>query len=96
MGWTKTRTRITRSKLAYEIAKKLNQYLESMTVGSHNVENPRSLSLMTESQGYPMDGSADKRWKIGEGFMYLENMFLVRLVSVSKGSFQPEIWVIDS
>ena len=43
-----------------------------------------------------MDGSADKCWKIGEGFMRLENMFLVRLVSVSKGSFQPEIWVVDS
>lgn len=43
-----------------------------------------------------MDGSTDKRWKIGEGFMHLENMFLTRLVSVSKGSFQPEIWVLDS
>ncbi|KAF9644511.1 hypothetical protein BDM02DRAFT_3121808 [Thelephora ganbajun] len=43
-----------------------------------------------------MDHSIDKRWKIGEGFMHLENMFLVRLVSVSKGSFQPEIWVADT
>lgn len=42
-----------------------------------------------------MDESTDNKWKIGEGFMHLENMFLVRLVSVSKGSFQPEIWVVD-
>lgn len=41
-----------------------------------------------------MDDSVEKYWKIGEGFMHLENMFLVRLVSVSKGSFQPEIWVM--
>ena len=27
--------------------------------------------------------------------MRTDNMFLVRLVSVSKGSFQPEIWVAD-
>jgi len=32
-------------------------------------------------------------WKISEGFMHLDNMFLVRLESVSKGSWQPEIWV---
>ena len=69
---------------------------ESMTVGLHRIENPHPLSLMTKSQGYPMDGSTDQRWKIGEGFMHLENLFLVRFVSVSKGSFQPEIWVVDS
>ena len=28
--------------------------------------------------------------------MSLDNMFLARLVSVSKGSFQPEIWVVDA
>ena len=27
--------------------------------------------------------------------MRLDEMFLVRLESVSKGSFQPEIWVVD-
>jgi len=43
-----------------------------------------------------MNASTDQRWKIGEGFMRLENMFLVRLVSVSKGSFQPEVWVMDA
>lgn len=74
LNWTKNRGQITRSKLAYEVAKKLNRYLESMT-------------------GRPMDKSVEARWKIGEGFMRLENMFLVKLVPVSKGSFQPEIWV---
>jgi len=43
-----------------------------------------------------MKESIDRRWKIGEGCMRLENMYLVRLASVSKGSFQPEIWVADS
>jgi hypothetical protein len=27
--------------------------------------------------------------------MHLDNMFLVQLESVSKGSFQPEIWIAD-
>ena len=27
--------------------------------------------------------------------MQIDDMFLVRLVSVSKGSYQPEIWVTD-
>ena len=40
-----------------------------------------------------MDESFDQHWKIGEGFMRLENMYLVRLVPVSLGSFQPEIWI---
>ena len=43
-----------------------------------------------------MKKSVDQRWKIGKGCMRLENMYLVRLVSVSKGSFQPGIWVVDS
>lgn len=74
LGWAKHRSPITRSKLAHEIAKKLNNYLESMA-------------------GHPMEDSAHHCWKIGEGFMRLENMYLVRLVHVSMGSFQPEIWV---
>ena len=28
--------------------------------------------------------------------MHIDHMFLVRLESVSKGSFQPEIWVEDT
>jgi len=27
--------------------------------------------------------------------MHLDNMFLARLESVSKGSFQPEIWIVN-
>jgi hypothetical protein len=42
-----------------------------------------------------MDASTDQQWRIGEGFMHFDNMFLVKLASVSKGSFQPEIWVLD-
>ena len=50
----------------------------------------------TEPQGsHSIDGSADKQWEIGEGFMQLDNMFLVQLEPVARASFQPEIWVID-
>ena len=40
-----------------------------------------------------MDPSADRRWKIGQGYMKLEKMYLVGVSWVSKGSIQPEIWV---
>ena len=42
-----------------------------------------------------MDASTDRKWKIGEGFMHLDNMYLAKLDSVSKGSFTPQIWVVD-
>jgi len=56
--------------------------------------NPRHSWLTHRSQGHAMDKSVDQWWKIGEGFMNLENMYLVRLVSVSTGSFQPEVWIL--
>ena len=95
LGWTRDRLPITRSKLAYEVAKKLKRYLDSMAVRSHPDGISLTLLLKTELQNYPINGSTDKRWKIGEGSMCLSNMFLVRLESVSKGSFQPDIWVED-
>ena len=42
-----------------------------------------------------MDASTDEQWKIGEGFMRLDFMYLAKLESVSTASFQPEIWVFD-
>lgn len=42
-----------------------------------------------------MDPATDVKWKIGEGFMQLENMYLSKLVSVSNGSYQAELWVAD-
>jgi len=73
--WNKDRDPITRSTLAYHVARKLEHYLGSMA-SSHSINN-----------------STDKRWEIGKGFMTLDNMFLVRLEHVSKGSYQPEIRV---
>lgn len=49
--------------------------------------------LMSVSQRVTLDGSVNDCWRIGQGFMHIDNMFLVSLVSVSRGSFQPEIWV---
>lgn len=53
------------------------------------------LTIEPQHRPYSIGGFTPQQWKIGEGFMYLENMFLVRLESVSKGSWQPEIWVAD-
>ncbi|KAF9789777.1 hypothetical protein BJ322DRAFT_1105639 [Thelephora terrestris] len=72
--WTKARKPIRRSKLAYEVAKKVDRYLTL-------------LNRITP------DGTVQDCWRVGHGFMRLDNMFLVSLESVSKGSFQPEIWV---
>ncbi|KAF9786268.1 hypothetical protein BJ322DRAFT_1108130 [Thelephora terrestris] len=76
--WNKERDPITRSKLAHHVARKLEQYLNSIS-SSHCV----------------LEATADGRWEIGEGFMRIENMFLAKLEPVSKGSFQPQVWVID-
>ena len=53
------------------------------------------LKIEPQQEPYTIGESTPSKWKIGEGFMCLENMFLVRLDSVSKGSWQPEIWVMD-
>lgn len=42
-----------------------------------------------------MDPSTDKQWEIGEGFMHLNNMYLTKFESVSRGLFQPQVWVKD-
>ena len=59
------------------------------------VEIARLAFLTTESQQrqYTISESTPRQWKIGEGFMHLDKMFLVRLESVSNGSWQPEIFV---
>ena len=61
------------------------------------IKSVRPVLTKTETQQrpYSVGESTPRKWKIGEGFMRLENMFLVRLNSVSKGSWQPEIWVMD-
>ena len=53
------------------------------------------LTIKPQQRPYPTDGSTHEQWKIGEGFMHLENMFLARFESVSNGSWQPEIWIVD-
>ena len=59
--------------------------------------NRTAALLDTELQtSHVMDPSIDARWRIGEGFMRLDNMFLAKLVRVSKGSFQAELWVVDN
>lgn len=50
-------------------------------------------SMMRSS--HPMDGSPENDRAIGKGIMIFENMYMARLHCVSKGSFQPEIWVRD-
>ena len=86
-----------RSGLAYQVARKLEHYLDSMAVSSRYVGTVRLVLLTVEPQQEPyiIGESTPKQWQIGEGFMHQDNMFLVRLVSVSNGSWQPEIWVAD-
>ena len=95
--WNKGRDPITRSALAYQIARKLKQYLDSMAVSLRYGEIACLVSLTIEPQQrpYSVSESTPRQSKIGEGFMHLDNMFLVRFESVSTGSWQPEIWVVD-
>ena len=88
---------MTRSGLAYQVAMKLDRYLNSMAVSSRRGEIARRALLTIEPQQRPFSvgESTPEMWKIGEGFMRLDHMFLVRLESVSIGSWQPEIWIVD-
>lgn len=74
--WNKNRDPIMRSKLAHEIAKNLEKYLDAMATRT-------------------MDASTPQQWNIGGGFMHLRNIFLVKLKSVSRGSYQPLFYVVD-
>ena len=92
LNWTKSRVPIPRSKLVYEIARKVDRYLTRMTVCLVFVWFCSAVAHK-RMQGTTLDGSVEECWRIGQGFMHIENMYLVSLMSVSKGSFQPDIWV---
>lgn len=76
MYWNRARDPIPRSKLAHEVAKNLEKYLDSIT-GS-NITDP----------------STGEQWEVDEGFVHLDNIFLRKLESVSKGSYQPVFYVV--
>lgn len=90
-NWTRARTSITRRKLLYEVARKIDRYLTHMAVRSYSDELFAVAHEVT--QRIPPDRPVEDHWRIGQGFMHIDNMYLVSLVSVSKGSFQPEIYV---
>ena len=94
LDWTRKRRPITRGKLAHEVARRLERYLRDMDVRRIAVYSTLE-SLTDAPQGLIPDASVETRWTIGQGSTRIDRLFLVRLVSVSKGSFQPEIWVAD-
>ena len=91
LNWTKKRTPIPRKKLAHEVAKKVERYLTRMAVRLYSDEC--CLIPYNFTQRITPDGSVKGHLRIGQGFMHIDNMYLVSLVWVSKGSFQPEIFV---
>ena len=84
-----------RSTLAHRVAKKLKQYLDSMVSSGRGGIARLGLFITKPQRSHTMDESTPEQWKIGEGFMKLDNLFLVRLESVTNGSWQPEICVVD-
>ena len=67
-----------------------------MAVSSRCREIVPLVLLKSEPQrSHFIDGLTHQQWEISEGFMHLDNMFMVRLESTSKGSFQPVIYVVD-
>ena len=91
LNWKKKRTPIPRKKLAHEVAKKVHRYLTLMAVRPYS--DKHFLVPHKRTQRITPDGSAEDRFRIGQGFMHIDNMYLVSLAWVSKGSFQPEIFV---
>ena len=86
---------MTRSALACEVAKKLELYLKSMVRSRCREIVCPALFKSKPQKSHPIDTSTPEWRKIREGFMHLENMFLVRLNSSCEGTLQPEIWVVD-
>ena len=84
-----------RSTLAHRIARKLKEYLDSMVSSRRSGITRLGLFTTKPQSSQTMVESTPEQWKIGEGFMHLDNMFLVRFESVTKGSWQPEICVVD-
>ena len=95
--WNKGRDPIARAGLAHQIARKIKQYLDSMAVSLRCDEIVRLvlLTINPQQRPYSVGESTPRQWKIGEGFMDLDNMFLARFESVSTGSWQPVVWVVD-
>lgn len=91
LNWIKTRTPISRAKLAHEVAKKVDRYLTHMTVRLCSAQLFPIAHKYT--QRIAPDESIEGCWRIGQGFMHIDNVYLVRLVWVSKGSFQPVLYV---
>ena len=59
------------------------------------VESHSGISNTEPQRSHIMDPSTDEKWRIGEGYMRLDDMFLAKLESVSRGSFQAQIWVTN-
>jgi len=38
-----------------------------------------------------MDTESDRRWKVGKHFIRMEDLILVSLHNISKGSWQPQL-----
>ncbi|KAG9312927.1 hypothetical protein JVU11DRAFT_6361 [Chiua virens] len=47
--------------------------------------------FIEDMQGKPMEAESDKRWKVGERYIKVEDLILVSLHHVSKGSWQPQL-----
>ncbi|KAF9644044.1 hypothetical protein BDM02DRAFT_3103514, partial [Thelephora ganbajun] len=68
--WRREPKPITKAKLANEVAKKVQNFIQD------NINE-----LITPGS---------ERWKVGPGFIEAKDLVLVRLVHVSKGSWQAE------
>ncbi|KAF9646795.1 hypothetical protein BDM02DRAFT_3146956, partial [Thelephora ganbajun] len=73
--WTRDREPIKKSKLAFEVAKGVKQFIRQ------NVNEPITFG--------------EERWKVGPGFIEVEDLVLVRFVQVSGASWQAELRVFE-
>jgi len=72
VDWKKSRGPITRSKLAFKIAKVIDSFIKS------NQETD----------------VGDEAWRVGNGYIELKDLVLDSIEHVTKGSWQPQIFVM--
>lgn len=88
MDWKKNRRHLTRGRLAQKVACHVKAFFNV----SYEIILYMVLTLFQKYHDFTCD-ARQKSWQIGTGAIQLDDLYLVALHHVSRGSWQPEIHV---
>jgi hypothetical protein len=79
---------ITRSKLAKNIARTVERFIKVLFPYGLSIVSRLSTFTLQEKSRAAMDPDEDPRWRVGPGHITIDDLVLVGLQHVSKGSWQ--------